>query len=49
MLLAALGVFRTGSGWPDVSIAVIMGGLVLQGSLVVIRQAMTELKKEICE
>lgn len=49
VLLAALGVFRTGSGWPDVSIAVIMGGLVLQGSLVVIRQAMTELKKEICE
>ena len=45
MLLAALGVFRTGSGWPDVSIAVIMGGLALQGSLVVIRQAMTELKE----
>ena len=45
VLLAALGVFRTGSGWPDVSVAVIMGGLALQGSLMVIRQAMTELKE----
>jgi Co/Zn/Cd efflux system component len=35
VLLAALGVFRTGSGWPDVSVAVIMGSLALQGAFVV--------------
>ncbi|MGC2658567.1 MAG: cation transporter [Bryobacteraceae bacterium] len=45
VLLAALGVFRTGSGWPDVSVAVIMGGLALQGAFVVIRHALTELKE----
>ena len=46
VLLAALGVFRTGSGWPDVSVAVIMGGLALQGAFVVIRHALTELREE---
>jgi Co/Zn/Cd efflux system component len=45
VLLAALGVFRTGSGWPDVSVAVIMGGLALQGAFAVIRHARTELKE----
>jgi len=44
VLLAALGVFRTGSGWPEVSVAVIMGSLALQGSFVVIRHALIELK-----
>jgi Co/Zn/Cd efflux system component len=44
VLLAAFGVLRTGSGWPDVSVAVIMGSLALQGSFVVIRHAVTELK-----
>jgi Co/Zn/Cd efflux system component len=46
VLLAALGVFRTGSGWPDVSVAIIMGGLALQGAFVVIHHALTELKVE---
>ncbi len=46
VLLAALGVFRTGSGWPDVSVAIIMGGLGLQGAFAVIRHALTELKEE---
>jgi Co/Zn/Cd efflux system component len=45
VLLAALGVFRTGSGWPDVSVAVIMGSLALQGAFVVVRHALTELKE----
>ena len=31
VLLAALGVFGTGTGWPDVIVAVIMAGLALQG------------------
>jgi Co/Zn/Cd efflux system component len=45
VLLAALGVFRTGSGWPDVSVAVIMGSLALQGAFVVVRHALTELNE----
>jgi Co/Zn/Cd efflux system component len=45
VLLAALGVFRTGSGWPDVTVAVIMGSLALQGAFVAVRHALTELKE----
>jgi len=45
LLLAALGVFRTGSGWPDVNVAVIMGSLALQGAVVVIRHALADLKE----
>jgi Co/Zn/Cd efflux system component len=43
VLLAAGGVFRFGAGWPDVSVAAVMGGLALQGAFVVIRQALAEL------
>jgi Co/Zn/Cd efflux system component len=46
VLLAAFGVFRTGSGWSDVSVAVIMGSLALQGAFVVIRHALAELEEE---
>jgi Co/Zn/Cd efflux system component len=45
VLLAAFGVFRTGSGWSDVSVAVIMGSLALQGAFVVIRHALAELEE----
>ena len=31
VLLAALGVFGTGTGWPDITVAVIMAALALQG------------------
>jgi Co/Zn/Cd efflux system component len=44
VLLAALGVFGTGSGWPDVIVAAIMAILALQGAVTVIRQARHELK-----
>lgn len=44
VLLAALGVFGTGAGWPDVVVASIMAGLALQGAAVVIRQAAAELR-----
>jgi Co/Zn/Cd efflux system component len=44
VLLAALGVFGTGTGWPDVIVAAIMAGLALQASILVIRQAMGELR-----
>ena len=46
VLLAALGVFRSGSGLPDVIVAVIMGSLALQGAGAVIRHALTELREE---
>ena len=39
VLLAALGVFGTGTGWPDVIVAAIMAGLALQGAWIVIRQS----------
>jgi Co/Zn/Cd efflux system component len=43
VLLAAIGVFGTGTGWPDVTVASIMGSLALQGAWRVIRQASEEL------
>ncbi len=43
VLLAALGVFGTGSGWPDIVVACIMGLLALSASVSVIRQSWQEL------
>ncbi len=42
VLAAALGVFGTGTGWPDIIVAVIMAGLALQGAYAVMRQALGE-------
>src|SRR5215813_4289488 len=39
VLLAALGVFGTGTGWPDIVVATIMASLALQGAALVVRQA----------
>jgi len=44
VLLAALGVFGTGTGWPDVLVAVVMAGLALQGAFVVLNQSRDELR-----
>jgi Co/Zn/Cd efflux system component len=44
VLVAALGVFGTGTGWPDLAVAAIMATLALQGSMVVVRQALAELR-----
>jgi Co/Zn/Cd efflux system component len=44
VLLAALGVFGTGAGWPDFIVAAIMALLALQGAAVVARQAVKELR-----
>ena len=44
VLLAALGVFGTGTGWPDVLVAAIMASLALQGAATVIRQSLAELR-----
>ncbi len=43
VMLAALGVFGTGSAWPDLLVALIMAGLALSSGLVVVRQARQEL------
>lgn len=43
VLLAALGVFGTGTRWPDLLVAVIMAGLALSAGLSVVRQARREL------
>jgi len=45
VLLAAVGVFGTGTGWPDVIVAAIMAVLALQGAAVVARQAAEELRR----
>ncbi|GAB4392775.1 MAG: cation diffusion facilitator family transporter [Kiloniellaceae bacterium] len=45
VLLAALGVFGTGSGWPDIIVAAVMGLLALQGAWLVIRDATAELRQ----
>jgi len=44
VLLAALGVFGTGTGWPDVAVAAIMAVLALQGAFAVINQSWSELR-----
>jgi Co/Zn/Cd efflux system component len=45
VLLAAAGVFGTGTGWPDVIVAAVMAALALQGSALVIRQSLGELRQ----
>lgn len=44
VLLAALGVFGTGTRWPDLLVAAIMAGLALAAGLSVVRQARGELR-----
>ena len=44
VLLAALGVLGTGTGWPDLTVAAIMAGLALQGAWVVLHQSLAELR-----
>jgi Co/Zn/Cd efflux system component len=45
VLLAAAGVFGTGTGWPDIIVAAIMAGLAIEGAAVVIRQSVGELRQ----
>lgn len=44
VVLAALGVFGTGTGWPDVIVAAIMAGLGISGGWQIVRQAGAELR-----
>jgi len=44
VMLAALGVFGTGSAWPDLLVAAVMGTLALTGAWAVLRHAHGELR-----
>lgn len=44
VMLAALGVFGTGSAWPDLLVAAVMGLLSLSGAVTVLSHARSELK-----
>jgi Co/Zn/Cd efflux system component len=44
VMLAALGVFGTGTLWPDVIVAVVMAALGITGGWTIIRQAMSEMR-----
>ena len=43
VLVAAVGVFGTGTAWPDLLVAAIMGGLAFTAGLAVLRQARREM------
>lgn len=43
VMIAAAGVFGTGSGWPDLAVALVMAGLALSAGFSVVRQARQEL------
>jgi len=47
VMLAALGVFGTGTAWPDLIVAAIMAGLGLWGGTQIIGQARAELRPEL--
>lgn len=47
VLLAAAGVFGTGTGWPDIIVAAIMASLASQGAWLVIRQSLAELHQRL--
>jgi Co/Zn/Cd efflux system component len=44
VLLAALGVFGTGTGWPDLIVGGIMAALAISGAWQIVRQATDELR-----
>src|SRR5689334_20420092 len=47
VMLAAMGVFGTGTGWPDVIVATLMGGLGLWGGAQIVAQARAELRSPV--
>ena len=46
VVLAAAGVFGTGTGWPDIIVASIMAALGVSGGWQIMRQATGELRAE---
>lgn len=49
VMAAAVGVFGTGTGWPDVIVAAIMAALSISGGWQIIRQARGELRPMLSE
>ncbi|MCZ4305219.1 cation transporter [Zoogloeaceae bacterium G21618-S1] len=47
IVLAAVGVFGTGSAWPDLLVAAIVAGLALSAAASVVRQARGEIDQEL--
>ena len=45
VMLAALGVFGTGTRWPDLVVAAVMALLALQGGVHIVREARRELRR----
>lgn len=45
VMLAAVGVFGTGTGWPDLIVAGIMASLFISSSIKIIKQSKVEIKK----
>ncbi len=45
VMLAAVGVFGTGTGWPDLLVAGIMASLFINSSIKIIKQSRSEMKK----
>ncbi len=46
VMLAALGVFGTGAGWPDLIVATIMALLAISAAVQITRHARAELRAE---
>ncbi|MFV0359672.1 cation transporter [Tropicimonas sp.] len=46
VLAATLGVFGTGTGWPDIAVATVMAALAIQGAVVIVRQALGEFRRD---
>ena len=47
VMLAALGVFGTGTLWPDVIVAAVMAGLGITGGITIMRQAWGEIRPSV--
>ena len=47
VMLAALGVWGTSSGWPDLVVAIIMAGLFLSSAFQIMQQALTERRDDL--
>lgn len=45
VVAAALGVFGTGTAWPDIAVAAILAGLGVSGGWQIVRQALGELRE----
>ena len=49
VMCAALGVWGTASGWPDLIVATLMACLFLSSALQILRQALAERRDTACE